>query len=157
MLSAWLPIHHLDHNILKNISLSAFGPRVLFSVLLKPAACSQYSGTFCRYRILPCSEHQRGSEGFGLILLYAVVCDHSLDRVPLGTVSRGAWFPKDGAPSHPRAGPCWGIGSHCPAPCSLLLPTLALPFALIFSGSGSLSQPWTHQCFHPSTHTLLFT
>ena len=53
----------------KHISLSAFCPRVLFSVLLKPPACSQYSGTFCRYRMLPCSwTSERGSEGFRLIV-----------------------------------------------------------------------------------------
>lgn len=36
---------------------------------------------------------------------------------PLGTVSRGLGSHKMGAPSHPRAGPCWGeMSSHCPAP-----------------------------------------
>ena len=143
----------------KYISLSAFCPRVLFSVLLKPPACSQYSGTFCRYRMLPCSwTSERGSEGFRLIFLCPVVCDHSLDGVPTGHSIQRAWFPQAGGTISSQGRALQGRNElPLPGPCSPLLPTLALSFAFIFSGSGSLSQLWIHQFFHPSTHTLLFT
>ena len=142
--SAWLPIHHLDHNILKIFPSQPF---VLeFWVLWKPPGCSQYSGTFCRYGMLPGSwTSERGSEGFRLILMCAVVSDHSIQT---------AWFPQDGGTISSQGRALPGRNEpHCLAPAPLSFqPWLYLLLSFSLGWDHSLS-PGSTSSFIP----LLFT
>ena len=106
----------------RNISLSAFCLGVLLWVLLKPPARSQYSGIFCRQRMLPqtCIS-ERGSEAFMLTCVCAVVCGHSLEGVPARHCIQSAWFPQDGGTILPqgRALPGRNEPPLLPSPSSL--------------------------------------